>query len=109
MSEHDVARRLTAYLEQHLFAPVLGAAAHSQEERRALHEAQELLRREHERLRRARHADEVYRLFHEALARPQIAALEPRLHALGLPALEDLRIDFEQMASDLGIGTSGAL
>jgi hypothetical protein len=28
---------------------------------------------------------------------------------LDLPTLEDVRIDFEQMAGDLGVGTSGSL
>ncbi len=112
MSEHDVTARLIGYLEEHLFGPVLGAQRAGGPEpvdaQHLLAEAQQQLAPVRERLRRARSPAELYPLFHEALARPQIAALEPRLHALGLPALQDLRIDFEQMAQDLGAGNAGS-
>ena len=111
MTERHVAHRLLAYLDEHAFKPVLQAdAEHYPPERRApLERAQAEVRLERERMRRAGTPVRIYLAYHEELATPQAPARHRRLRELDLPTLEDLRVDFEQMANDLGIGTSGAL
>jgi hypothetical protein len=112
MTQRDVAHRLFDFLDQHAFAPVLNASAERYPEpRRAalLRSAQERVRRERERFERGASAGAIYRIYHEELAAPETVELHERLRQLDLPTLEDVRIDFEQMANDLGIGTAGAL
>ena len=109
MSERDVARRLFDYLDEHAFRPVLEAEAehYPAAQREALALAQRETRREREQLLHAASAAVVYRAFHAQIASPEATARYARLRELDLPTLEDLRIDFEQMAADLGLGSVG--
>ena len=111
MTGSDVAHRLFDFLDQHAFKPVLSARpeSYSEAQREILRSAQADAQRVRARLDAHTSAAELYRSFHEVLASADSRRLHARLHELGLPALDDVRIDFEQMASDLGIGTSGAL
>lgn len=111
MTKHDVAHRLIDFLDEHAFGPVLAASPERfpQEKRVALRAAQVETRRERERFGRGASPEEIYRTYHEELAAPAAADLHRRLRELDLPTLEDVRIDFEQMAGDLGVGSSGSL
>jgi hypothetical protein len=111
MTQDDVAHRLLEFLDEHAFGPVLSARpeGYPAAQGEALRAAQTETRRERERFEPGASASQVYRTYHEELAAPGSAALHRRLRELALPALEDVRIDFEQMASDLGIGTSGSI
>jgi len=111
MSERDVAHRLFDFLDQHAFRPVLHAQPehYPEAQREQLRILQADTRARRQRFHAPVSASDLYRSYHEMLGSAAERDLHARLHALGLPALEDIRIDFEQMASDLGIGTSGAL
>jgi len=111
MTQRDVAHRLFEFLDEHAFAPVLSASPeHFPQERRSeLRAAQAQTRRERERFERGASAAEIYRTYHAELAAPGAADLHRMLRELDLPTLDDVRIDFEQMAGDLGVGTSGSL
>ena len=111
MTQRDAASRLFEFLDEHAFGPVLSASPeHLPRERRAkLRAAQEATWRERERFERGASADEIYRTYHEELEAPGAADLHRKLRELDLPTLDDVRIDFEQMAGDLGVGTSGSL
>jgi len=111
MTQRDVAHRLFEFLDEHAFGPVLSASPERfpQERRTKLHAVQEATRRERERFERGASATEIYRTYHEELQAPGAADLHRRLRELDLPTLDDVRIDFEQMAGDLGVGTSGSL
>lgn len=111
MTRRDVAHRLFEFLDQHAFNPVLSASLEGLPEARRtkLRAAQEEMRRERGRFERGASADDIYRTYHAELAAPGAADLHRRLRELDLPTLDDVRIDFEQMAGDLGVGTSGSL
>ncbi len=111
MTQRDVAHRLLQFLDEHAFGPVLSASPERfpQELQGKLHAAQEETRRERERFERGASATEIYRTYHEELGASGAADLHRRLRELDLPTLDDVRIDFEQMAGDLGVGTSGSL
>ncbi len=111
VTQRDVAHRLFEFLDEREFGPVLAASPERYPEPRRgeLRAAQEETRRERARFENRASAAEIYRTYHEELAAPEAAELHRRLRKLDLPTLEDVRIDFEQMAGDLGIGTSGAL
>lgn len=106
-----MAHRLFEFLDEHAFQPVLSASPerYREAQRRALSTAQERTRQERARFERGASAQEIYRTYHDELADPGAAALHRELRELDLPTLEDVRVDFEQMASDLGVGTSGSL
>jgi hypothetical protein len=110
MTQHDVAHRLFEFFDEHAFRPVLAVSPerYPPSRRDELWAVQEATRRERGRFESRRSAAEVYRAYHEELAAPDAAGLHRRLRALDLPTLEDVRIDFEHMAADLGIGASGA-
>jgi len=111
MTERDVAHRLIDFLDQHAFAPVLAATPErfSEEKRLTLRAVQNEIRRERERFGQEASAEAIYRMYHAELEAPGASDLHRRLRELDLPSLDDLRVDFEQMAGDLGIGTSGSL
>lgn len=111
MTQRDIAHRLFEYLDEHAFGPVLSASPERfpQELQEELRAAQGETRRERERFARGASPTEVYRTYHEELEAPGAADLHRRLRKLDLPTLDDVRIDFEQMAGDLGVGTSGSL
>jgi hypothetical protein len=111
MTRSDVAHRLFEFLDEHAFAPVLAANPERfpKARRMELRAAQVETRRERARFERGASAEEIYRTYHEELAAPGAADLKRRLRALDLPTLDDLRVDFEQMAGDLGVGTFGSL
>ena len=111
MTQRDVAHRLFEFLDEHAFRPVLAATPERlpEEQRAALRSVQAETRRERERFARGGTATEIYRAYHEELEAPGAADRHRRLRELDLPTLEDVRIDFEQMAGDLGVGAPGAL
>jgi hypothetical protein len=105
MAEEDVLRRLLAFLDEKAFEPVIRAdpAAWPQGERDALERVQGAIRLEQQRFHHYHSPQEVYRMFHDDLAAESARRVHRELRRLGLPSLEDLRIDFEQMAQDLGV------
>ncbi len=109
MSERDVARRLFDYLDEHVFRPILAAGAEHrpEHERELLVQLQRETRHERERILHAPSATAVYRAFHAEIATPEAHQRYARLRELDLPTLEDVRLDFEQMAVDLYIGAGG--
>ena len=111
MTKRDVAHRLIDFLDEHAFDPVLAASPERLPEgkRGELRAVQVEMRRERERFRRGASPDEIYQTYHEELEAPGATDLRRRLRELDLPTLDDVRVDFEQMAGDLGVGTSGSL
>lgn len=111
MTERDVAHRLIDFLDEHAFGPVLAASPmrFPEEKRTELRAVQEQTRRERERFGDGASPEEIYRTYHAELEAPEARELHRRLRELDLPTLDDIRVDFEQMAGDLGVGTAGSL
>ena len=109
MSERDVARRFFDYLDEHVFRPILESPPEHrpEHERELLAQLQRDTRQERERMLHAPSAAAVYQAYHAEIATPAAHQRYARLRELDLPTLEDVRIDFEQMAGDLGIGVGG--
>lgn len=109
MTDRDVRERLIGYLEEKVFHQVLTADPERApaERREALREAQRLVRGERERLRSQRSAEALFDAFEAELASDRARQAYQRLRELDLPTLADVRLDFEQMAQDLGVGLSG--
>jgi hypothetical protein len=105
MADEDVRRRFLSYLDEHAFEPVLKARPedHPQDQRDRLTEMQEAIRSERDRFQRCGTAVEVYEMFEEELRSEPARKAHRELRELDLPTLEDVRLDFQQMAGELGI------
>jgi len=105
MTDDDVRRRLIGFLDEHVFNPVLKAQADkfSADKQPRLLEAQKTMRRERERVQACPSAFEVYRMFEYEVSSEETRKLRGVLRDLGLPTLEDVWLDFVQMAGDLGL------
>jgi hypothetical protein len=97
-------QRLAELIEQQFFGPILDSNPDElpPHQRGLAADLQGELARERERLRESSSAVALTQAF-GAYARERAADLDPRLAALGLPKLGDLRYDVEKLAAELGL------
>jgi hypothetical protein len=105
MADEDVRQRLLGYLDEHAFDPVLHARPeeHPQNEQGKLTEIQQMVRDERARFQNCRSAADVYRQFEDEVRSDVHRETVREFRELHLPTLDDIRLDFQQMAGELGL------
>ena len=102
----DARRQLVQFLDHRAFEPVLRAdpADFPESARGKLDELKRSTKAEQERFHAYDSAEKVVRMFRDDLDSAPARAVHRDLDELGLPTLDQLRTDFEQLAADLGVG-----
>lgn len=97
--------RLVNFIDRKALAPVLEADPGSFPERKRddLRDVQEATRAERERFRNYGSAEQVYEMFRNDLSSDAAKKVHRKLRDLGLPTLDDIEDDVEEMAKDAGI------
>jgi hypothetical protein len=105
MSETGGRQKLVSFLERKAFRPVLDAEPdrYSEGERPSLADVQQRTETEIERFRGYRSAAEVVTNFRRDLNSDAAKKVHRELKALGLPTVNDVRAEFEELASNLGV------
>jgi hypothetical protein len=105
MASRDAKEKLVRFLEQRAFEPVLHAdpESYNGRERDRLHDAQRRTRTEIDRFRNYGSAQDVVTNFKRDLHSHAAEKVHRELKELRLPAIGDVREDFERLAADLGV------
>jgi hypothetical protein len=105
MLKGDPKHRLTAFLNQHVFDPILKAApsTYAVSERNTLRTAKRKTQAEKERFNSYGSAAEVRQEFQDDLSSPAAKKMNSLLRRLRLPMLADVRDEFFKLADSLGV------
>jgi hypothetical protein len=105
MANEDVRLRLLGYLDEHVFEPVLKSRldGRPQNQHSNLDELQQAALIERERFQSCRSAEDVCQMFEDELRSETVRTQQRQLRELELPTLDDVQLDFRQMADELGI------
>lgn len=105
MSETEARQKLVSFLERTVFRPVLDAEPdrYPEGKRPGLADVQRRTETEIERFRHYRSAREVVTNFRRDLSSDAAEKVHRELKALGLPTVNDVRAEFEELASSLGV------
>lgn len=98
-------QKLVAFLDQQIFDPVLHASARGKtdREKQQLEDLQARTRTEKDRYHHYEDAAKVKRMFKGDLSSAPAKRVHRVSHALGLPALPDVRQEFDALCQRLGI------
>lgn len=105
MAESEAKQKLVRFLEERAFRPVLKADAsrYPEGKRAKLRDVQRRTETEIERFRHYGSAEEVVTNFRRDLNSEAAKKVHRELDDLGLPTLNQVRGDFEQLAEELGV------
>ncbi len=105
MSSSDARQKLIRFLEQKAFEPVLHAKSgqYPESKRDKLRDAQRRTEAEIERFQNYSSAEDVVVNFKRDLNSQAAEKVHRELKELGLPTINDIRSEFEQLAADLGV------
>jgi hypothetical protein len=105
MAQSDARARLVRFLDQKAFQPVLTADTDRfpEGQREKLLDLKQRTRVEIERFRSYSSAHDVVVNFHRDLSSAPAKKVHRELRELGLPTIEELRDDFENLAEELEI------
>ncbi len=101
----DAKQKLVRFLEERAFRPVLRAdpAQYPETRREELEDVQRRTEQEIERFRNYAPAREVVTNFRRDLTSEPAKKVHRTLNELGLPTPNDVRTEFEKLASELGL------
>ena len=96
---------LVRFLEERAFKPVLNAKpkGRSEAEQKKLEHVQKATRTEIERFHKYRSAQDVVTNFRRDLDSEPAKRVHGELRSLGLPAINDIREEFQRRAEELGV------
>jgi hypothetical protein len=105
MTKHDARSELITFLDHNAFDPVLRVRPDNapQGKQDVLRHVQDATRSEKERFHHYGSAGEVVRMFKDDLRSAPAKKVHRQLRDLGLPTLDDVREEFEQLADRLGV------
>jgi len=105
MTETDARQKLVTFLDQKAFRPVLEAdhSAYPDSQRRKLADVQRRTETEIARFQNYGSAQEVMTNFRRDLHSDAAEKVHRVLKELGLPTVNDVRPEFEKLASSLGV------
>lgn len=105
MSKDSAKEKLVEFLDRKAFDPVLKARPerYPENQKPKLDHVQRATRAEKERFHQYGSAREVVDMFKDDLHSEPAKKVHRELHELGLPTLNDVRGEFENLASELGV------
>ncbi|HEY6432672.1 MAG TPA: hypothetical protein VIZ17_11890 [Acetobacteraceae bacterium] len=105
MSDTETRQKLVDFLERKAFRPVLEAepGRYPEGKRASLADVQRRTETEIQRFRNYRSAQEVVTNFRRDLNSDAAQKVHRELKALGLPTVNDVRTEFEELAGSLGV------
>lgn len=110
MAESSAREKLVDLLDRKVFRPILDASPdrYSGADRERFEDVREKTERTREKYRKEYgSAEKVYEMYRNDLSSEPAQRVTHDSHRLDLPALEDVKDEFAELARDVGVGDSG--